>query len=251
MLLVIDIGNTHTKIGLWWEGAWLAHWRVVSDATHPSDSYGHDLRGRLAAYGGKVVVKAVVASVIPQLQAIWEEVCLSYLGVKPLLVSAATVPQYPVLTDNPAGVGADRIANVAGAYAYYRGPSIVIDMGTATTFDVVSAEGALLGGVIAPGLELITAALARQAAQLREVPLEAPARAIGKNTTEAVQSGLIFGYVGLVEGMVVRLKREWGAEGIKVLGTGGLVGKIGPHTAVFDDILPLLTVDGLRVIAEL
>ncbi len=156
-----------------------------------------------------------------------------------------------MLTDNPAEVGADRIVNAAAAYSLYPTASIVIDMGTATTFDAISSNGELLGVAIAPGLALAANALAQRAAKLGTVALAAPPQAIGRNTVNAMQSGLVFGYVSLIEGMVRRFKAEMNDEDIKVIGTGGLISTIVPHTPILDHVEPWLTLTGLRVIHEL
>jgi type III pantothenate kinase len=192
-----------------------------------------------------------LSSVVPPLTSTFIEVCREYLNQQALLVDSTTPTGINIQTENPAEVGADRIVNAAGAFHLYPGNNIIIDMGTATTFDAISARGDLLGVAISPGLELAAEALANRAAQLGRVALEAPPQVLGRNTVQAMQSGLIFGYVALIEGMVQRIKAELALPQITVIGTGGLIKRITPYTKIIDRVEPWLTLTGLRVIYEM
>jgi type III pantothenate kinase len=252
MLLAIDVGNTNITLGLYDGVAWLSQWRLRTVHDQTIDEYGVYLKALLREAGSEGRVKAVVlSSVVPPLTATFASVCRDYLNQTPLMVDENTRTGIGILTDNPAEVGADRIVNAAAAYALYPEASIVIDMGTATTFDAISAGGDLIGVAIAPGLGLAANALSQRAAQLGRVALEAPPKAIGKNTVHAMQSGLIFGYVSLIEGMVRRIRDEMSAGKVQIIGTGGLISAIVPHTDIINHVEPWLTLTGLRVIHEL
>ena len=253
MLLAIDIGNTNVTLGLWDGQAWTNQWRLRTDRARTADEYGIMLKMLLhEAEVATAVSHVAMSSVVPPLTAVFTQLIERYLNHTPLRVNAALDTGIAICTDNPPEVGADRIVNAAAAAHLYPGPSIVIDMGTATTFDVVSKDHELLGVVIAPGLQLAANALTAGAAQLSGVALEAPPHVIGRNTVHAVQSGLIFGYASLVEGVVQRLLREHPNrdEKVNVIGTGGLINLITPHTTVIDHIDPWLTLTGLRLISE-
>jgi type III pantothenate kinase len=253
MLLAIDIGNTNITLGVWDGRIWQREWRLHTAAERTADEFGILLSGLLRdARLDEAISSVVLASVVPSLTGTFQQLCRQVLSLEPLVVRPDSDTGIQIRTDNPAEVGADRIVNAIAAFHLFRGPCIVIDMGTATTFDVVSAAGELLGVVIAPGLRLAADALIDRAAQLSQVPLEAPPQATGRNTTHAMQSGLIFGYVSLIEGMVQRLQQEHPDKGQKVhiIGTGGLIKLITPHTAIIDHVDPWLTLTGLRVISE-
>lgn len=253
MLLAIDIGNTNVTLGLWDGQTWANQWRLRTDRARTADEYGIMLKMLLhEAEVATAVSRVAMSSVVPPLTAVFTQLIERYLNLTPLRVNASLDTGIAIRTDNPPEVGADRIVNAAAAAHLYPGPSIVIDMGTATTFDVVSKDHELLGVVIAPGLQLAANALTAGAAQLSGVALEAPPHVIGRNTVHAVQSGLIFGYASLVEGVVQRLLREHPnrEEKVNVIGTGGLINLITPHTTVIDHIDPWLTLTGLRLISE-
>jgi type III pantothenate kinase len=252
MLLAIDVGNTNITLGLYDGERWRRQWRLRTVHDKTVDEYGVYLNSLLheSAASGQVDA-SILSSVVPPLTATFTAVCHDYLGQTPLLVTDQTKTGIRVLTENPAEVGADRIVNAAAAYALFPGASIVIDMGTATTFDAISPDGGLLGVAIAPGLGLAANALAKRAAQLGTVALEAPPKAIGRNTVHAMQSGLIFGYVSLIEGMVRRIRDEMNEDSVTIIGTGGLISAIVPHTDILDQVEPWLTLTGLRVIHEL
>lgn len=257
MLLAIDIGNTNVTLGLWDGMAWREQWRLRTVHEKTVDEYWIDLRTLLS--DGDLLAQlrhVVISSVVPPLTATFASLCSRHLRLPLLQVNHRTPMGITIQTDNPAEVGADRLVNAAAVAHLYQGAVIVIDMGTATTFDLVSADRALLGVVIAPGLRLAADALASRAAQLSRVALTTPPRVLGKNTTHSVQSGLIYGYVSLVEGVVQRLKEEYWAEigrnePIAVVGTGGLISLIQPLTAVITHCDPWLTLSGLRIIWEL
>jgi type III pantothenate kinase len=248
--LTIDIGNTNISVGVWNGTAWQTHWRLRTVSDQTVDEYWVQLGSLLREAGVRDAIDAVVlTSVVPPLIRAFVELCQRYLQITPLQVDHTTDTGIAIKTDNPAEVGADRIVNAAAVSHLYAGPCIVIDMGTATTFDVVSAESELLGVVIAPGLRLSADALINRAAQLSKVAFEAPPHVLGRNTIHAVQSGLIYGYVGLVEGVIARLSAELDIQPT-VIGTGGLISLITPHTDCIHAVDPWLTLTGLRLIYE-
>ncbi len=251
MLLAIDIGNTNVTLGLWDGQKWRLQWRLRTVREKTADEYGIQLKTLLRESGlSGAVDRVILASVVPTLTGTFLTLCQLYLGQTALQVRHDIPLGIQVKTDNPVEVGADRLVNAAAAFHLYPGPSIVIDLGTATTFDVVSGRGELVGVAIAPGPAVAAEALVSRAARLSGVALEAPPQAIGKNTVHALQSGIVFGYVGLVEGLVKRLMAELNEPNTKVIGTGGLINIITPHTTVIDHVDPWLTLTGLRLISE-
>ncbi|MCO5183055.1 MAG: type III pantothenate kinase [Anaerolineae bacterium] len=250
MLLTIDIGNTNVTVGVWDGAAWRTHWRLRTVHDQTVDEYWVHLGTLLREAGVRDAINAVIlTSVVPPLTRAFVGMCAHYLQLTPLRVDHTTDSGVAVVTDNPAEVGADRIVNAAAVSHLYGGPCIVIDMGTATTFDVVSADAELLGVVIAPGLRLSADALISRAAQLSEVAFEAPPTVLGRNTIHAVQSGLIYGYVSLVEGVIERLSAELDMQPT-VIGTGGLISLIAEYTDCIHAVEPWLTLIGLRLIHE-
>ncbi|MCA9977971.1 MAG: type III pantothenate kinase [Anaerolineales bacterium] len=253
MLLAIDIGNSNLTLGVCDGQAWQRQWRLLTVQEKTADEYGIVLKDLLYDAGLETAVTHIIlSSVVPRLTATLNAACRQYLGHTPLEVGLHLDLGIRVATDVPEQVGMDRIVNAAAAYHLHPGPSIVLDMGTATKFDVVTAAGELVGGVIAPGLQLTADALASRAAKLGQVALEAPPQTIGRNTIHAIQSGLVFGYVGLCEGSVARLRTEHPDQGqpIRILGTGGLIHLIADHTNIIDHVDPWLTLTGLRLIHE-
>jgi len=249
MLLALDIGNTNITMGLF-DGAELRHtWRLATDPTKTGDEYSLMVQGLLARAGYLVqhVDGCVVANVVPALSAAFTQVCRDLFQLQPLFVDATVDTGVEVQVDFPKEVGADRIVNAAAAYRLYGGPAIVIDFGTATTFDVISGEGAYIGGAIAPGVAVAAEALAARAARLFRVELVVPERAIGKNTVQSLQSGLMYGYIGLVEGLVRRLAAELEGEPV-VIATGGLAETVARHTQAIDVVNRELTLQGLHLI---
>jgi type III pantothenate kinase len=252
MLLAIDIGNTNITLGLWDSHEWRRQWRLRTVHDMTVDEYGVYLKALLREANADTAVDAVImSSVVPPLNLTFAEVCRDYLDIDAIQVTSETKTGIVINTENPAEVGADRIVNAAAAYRLCQGPAVVVDMGTATTFDAIADKGVLVGVAIAPGLGLAAEALASRAAQLGRVALEAPPKAIGRNTVQAMQSGLVYGYVALIEGMVQRFKNELGVANIQVVGTGGMISIITPHTGVVDHVHPWLTLDGLLAIYKL
>jgi len=249
MLLAIDIGNTDTTLGAF-EGEELrATWHVATGIHRMADEYAALLLNLLHHQGVDTsdIKEAVLCSVVPPLVATFEELFQRYFNISPLVVEAGVKTGVRIRMDNPREVGADRIVNAAAAHHLYGGPIIITDLGTATTFDTVSKEGDYLGGAIAPGIATATEALSAQAAMLPRVELVHPQRAIGTNTIAAMQSGIIFGYVGLIEGIVARIQQELG-EKAKVVATGGYAELIATETAVIDVVNLNLTLIGLRLV---
>ena len=252
MLLVLDIGNTNVTLGVFEGPALKSTWRLATDARRMPDEYGFFMANIMSYRGVQPsdITGACICSVVPPLIPTFEEVCRNYFAVQPLTVSAGVKTGISIQYDSPRDVGTDRVADAVAALKLYGGPVIVVDFGTATVFDAVSADGKYLGGALAPGINLSADALYQSTSQLRRVELAPPATAIGKNTVAAMQSGLIFGYIGLVEGMVARFKNELGPEA-KVIATGGLAELMARETTVFDAVNPDLTLLGLRMIYDL
>ena len=249
MLLAIDIGNTDTTLGVF-EGEELrATWHMATGIHRMADEYAALLLNLLHHQGLDIseIKEIALCSVVPPLIATFDELCQRYFHLSPLVVGAGVKTGVRIRMDNPREVGADRIANAAAAHHLYGGPVIITDLGTATTFDTVSREGDYLGGAIAPGIGTAAEALFTQAAMLPRVELAHPKHAIGTNTITAMQSGIVFGYVGLIEGIVARIQQELG-ERAKVVATGGFAELIARETAVIDVLNPNLTMIGLRLI---
>ena len=263
MLLVIDVGNTNTVLGVYRidqagfvksagpEPQMIAHWRVATIKTHTVDEYGVLFRN-LFAIGqieSRDVRGIVISSVVPPMDSTLRDVCERYFHLKALFIEPGVKTGMPVHYDNPAEVGADRIVNGVAAFEKYGGPCVVVDFGTATTFDAISKKGEYLGGVIAPGIGISAQALFEHTARLPLVDIRRPAKVIGTNTVTSIQSGLFFGYLGLVDGIIERLLPQLGDE-TKVLATGGLARMIGDHSKYIKTVDDLLTLDGLRIIWE-
>jgi type III pantothenate kinase len=253
MLLAIDVGNTTITVGLF-EGETLrATWRIATEHQRLADEYAVILLALLNAEGVRPedVQHVAMASGVPDLVPVFEGLCRDRLGADALVVGTGTRTGVKILYDSPRDVGADRVADVVAATKRYGPPPlIIVDLGTGLVFDAVSKDGDYLGGAIAPGVHVAAEALYERAAKLYPVELSAPPAAIGKNTIGAVQSGLMFGYVALIEGMVARFQAELGG-GAKVIGTGGWAGLFAKETKVFDVVDPDLTLHGLRLIYEL
>ena len=252
MLLTIDIGNTNITLGIY-DGETLGpRWRLATNHERMPDEYGIQIIG-LIEHGccspDKISV-VCMASVVPPLTTKIALACRDYLKLDPLVVDAGVKTGVRILYENPRAVGADRIVDAAAVRKLYGGPACVVDFGTGTTFDGISNEGDYLGGAIAPGIGIAAEALFTRAAKLPRVDLNRPPAAIGRNTTHAMQSGLLFGYVGLVEGMVTRFRTELGPE-MKTIATGGLAEIVARETDMIDIIAPWLTLDGLRLVWEM
>jgi type III pantothenate kinase len=254
MLLAIDIGNTNVKFGLWHNDRWQHTWRARTVPDKMPDEYAILLRSFLSSadLGYKAITGVVLSSVVPPLTEPFVELVRRYMNLDALVVTSKTKTGVRVAIDQPEQAGADRIADTAAVMALYGGPAIVIDFGTATTFNIVTAEGAYGGGAIAPGIAIAHDALVSRAARLHKVDLLPPPSPIGSNTIHSMQSGIFWGYVGLVEGLVKRIKAAMNEEQpIKVIATGGLAPLFKQHTDVIDRIAPELTLDGLRIIYEM
>jgi type III pantothenate kinase len=252
MLLTIDIGNTNLTIGLY-EGERLAwHWRLATDHNRMPDEYGLQLLGLFQHAGYKVsdLIGIALASVVPPLTGRVAQACREYLKQEALIVDTGVKTGIRIRYEDPKAVGADRVCDAAAVMKLYGGPACVVDFGTATTFNAITKGGDYLGGAITAGVNLAAEALFTHAAKLPHIDLQRPPNVIGRNTTHAMQSGLLFGYVSMVEGMVERFRRELGAD-MKVIATGGLAEVVAKETNVINIIAPWLTLDGLRIIWEL
>jgi len=249
MLLVIDIGNTNIVLGVYRDKELIGHWRISTDQAKTSDEYGllfHQLI-HVSDIQPSEIKGAIISCVVPPLLNTIEVMCKEYFSVKPLVVGPGIKTGMPVLYDNPREVGADRIVNAVAAYEKFKTSVIVVDFGTATTFDCVSKKGEYLGGVIAPGLMISTEALVRAASKLPRVELTRPDKVIGKNTIHSIQSGIIFGYAGLIDRLVTRIKEEM-KDNPRVVATGGLASLVVPESETIKEIDQFLTLEGLRII---
>ena len=251
MLLVIDVGNSNTVLGVYEGEKLLHHWRVWTDRQKTSDEYGVLLRNLYDAsrFSPKDIKAIIVASVVPPLTPILIDLCDRYFGMTPMVVGPGIKTGISIKMDNPKEVGADRIVNAVAAYAKHKKASIVVDFGTATTFDYVSSKGDYMGGVIAPGVNISAEALFRQASKLPRIEIAKPATVIGKNTVAAMQSGLFFGYVALVDGIIERIRKELRIHPF-VVATGGLSPEIAAESSEIHEIDENLTLEGLRIIYE-
>ncbi|MBI9043919.1 MAG: type III pantothenate kinase [Anaerolineaceae bacterium] len=252
MLLAIDIGNTNLTLGLYEQEKLSKSWRLSTDLQRMPDEYGLQILSllQICECEPKQLKGLVLCSVVPTISERIIQACRQYLGTDPFIINHKLETGVKILYENPDGVGADRIADAAAVYHLYGGPACVIDFGTATTFNALTARGEYLGGAIAPGIGIASEALFNRTAKLAPVALNKPPNPIGRNTVHAIQSGLLFGYIGLVEGMVKRFRQELG-EKTRVIATGGLANVIAPETKAIDIIAPWLTLDGLRIIWEL
>ncbi len=249
MLLAVDIGNTNVTLGIFEDDRLRRTWRMATDINKMPDEYAQFLLNALHHEGlaTKDVNGVALCCTVPPLVAFFDEVFRRYFRCTPLIVGPGIKTGVRIRFENPREVGPDRITNSAAAHHLYQGPVIVVDVGTATTFDVISREGDFIGGVIAPGIAHAAEALFSRTAALPRIELVAPKHAIGPNTVSAMQSGIIFGYVGLVEGIVERIQRELEEKAI-VVATGGYAGTIAGDTTVFEIINPDITLIGLRLI---
>jgi type III pantothenate kinase len=249
MLLAMNVNNTNTTVGLYAGDKWVANWRIKTDQAKQPDEYAMLLRNLFLhnELNWSDVTGVALASVVPPLTANFVDLCQRYFHLKPLLVTHKINTGIKIFIDQPAEAGADRILNAMAARELYGGPCIVVDFGTATTFDAVSQDGDYIGGAIAPGLGIAADALFSRTAKLPRIELVPPPAAIGRNTIHAMQSGLIFGYLGLVEGMVHRFRTELGGR-VKVVATGGMAHILAQQTDIFETIDQMLTLNGLRLI---
>lgn len=252
MLLAIDIGNTNIHLGLWNGDGWRLSWRARTVENKMADEYAVLVRNFLdtANVGVGAISAVAISSVVPTLTHAFETLSQRYLLHTPIIVTYETDTGVKIDIDQPQQAGSDRIVNAAAIIALYQYPAIVIDFGTSTNFDVISADATFIGAAFAPGITLAHDALVSRAAQLHKVDIVPPPSPIGRNTIHAMQSGIFWGYIGLVEGLVARIKAELASGDTKVYATGGLAPLFKDHTKVIDQIIPELTLDGLRVIYE-
>jgi len=252
MLLVIDMGNTNLTLGLYQGEELSARWRLATDHQRMPDEYGFQILGLLQHAGVEPgdLQGICLSSVVPPVTGRIIQACQQYLHCEPLVVDSSLKSGVTILYDDPRAVGADRIADAVAVNHLYGGPACVIDFGTATTFNAIDAQGNYLGGAITAGVGVAADALVQRAAKLQSVDLKRPPNVIGRNTTHAMQSGLLYGYVALVEGMVARFRAELG-ENMKVIATGGLSEIIAKETNVIQVIDPWLTLNGLRLLWEM
>jgi len=251
VLLVIDIGNTNTVLGLYDGTVRVDHWRIRTERERTSDEWGIFFRDLFLFdhVDFRDVEGIIISSVVPPVLIMLEEMAEKYFHIKPLIVGPDIETGMPILYDNPAEVGADRVVNAVAAYARYKRSLIVVDFGTATTFDYVSPRGEYMGGAIAPGIGISSDALFLRTSKLPRVEIVKPKKVVGKNTNQSIQSGLFFGYVGLVDGIVNRMKKEVRSNP-KVIATGGLADLIARESKTIEEVNPFLTLDGLRIIYE-
>ena len=252
MLLTVDVGNTNLTLGLY-EGEKLdPHWRLATDHDRMPDEYGLQFLGLLehAHRSASDLTGVCLASVVPQLTQRIVQACNEYLKQEPLVVDTGVKTGIRIRYEDPRAVGADRVADAVATMRLYGGPACIVDFGTATTFNALTRDGEYLGGAITAGINLAADALFTHTAKLQRIDLQRPPSVIGRNTTHAMQSGLLFGYVSMAEGMVARFRAELGDD-MKVVATGGLASVVAQETKVIDILAPWLTLDGLRFIWEL
>jgi type III pantothenate kinase len=251
VLLVVDAGNTNVVFAAHDRGSWRGNWRIRTDAQRTSDEYAVWLLSLMDRAGLKreAVSAAVIGTVVPAALYHLRRLCRDWFMIEPLIARASLDWGFEIKVDNPEEVGADRLLNSLAGHRRFGGPLIVVDFGTATTFDIVDHDGAYLGGVIAPGINLSIEALHHAAARLPRIGIGRPQAVIGRSTVPAMQSGIYWGYVGLIEGLVARIQAEYGAP-MKVIATGGLAPLFAEGTLVIERIEPDLTLEGLRLLAE-
>jgi type III pantothenate kinase len=254
-LLAVDVGNTNVTLGVFTYAGGKAelahHWRLATHREHTSDEALVSLKGLcdLAGFPLGALGDAILSSVVPPLLPIWERVCAKLLDKPPLVVGPGIKTGMPVRYENPREVGADRIVNAVAAHELLGGPVIAVDFGTATTFDCVSAKGEYLGGAIFPGILVSMEALFARASMLHRIEIARPRSVIGRTTTQSLQSGLLFGYAGMVDAMVERIRGELGPEA-RVVATGGLAQRVAAETKTIERVEPFLTLEGLRILFE-
>ena len=251
MLLVIDAGNTNVVVAVHDGTSYRGNWRIATDPARTSDEYAVWVLGlfNLVALDRQAVSAAVIGTVVPAALYHLRRLCRDWFHVEPLIARPSLDWGFQIRLDQPAEIGADRLLNALAAHRRYHGPLVVVDFGTATTFDVVDRDGAYCGGVIAPGINLSLEALHRAAARLPRIGIGRPQSVIGRGTVPAMQSGIYWGYVGLIEGLIARIEREFGTK-LTVVATGGLAPLLAEGTTIIRHVDPDLTLDGLRLLAE-
>jgi type III pantothenate kinase len=251
MLLVVDVGNTQTHFGTWRDDELVEHWRFATVRESTADELGAALRSLLELRGVTLadLDASIVSSTVPQLGPEWTTMASRYLGHEMLVVGPGIRTGMAIRYDNPREIGADRLVNAVAAYEKVRGAVVVVDFGTAITYDPVSAEGEYLGGIITPGVEISIEALTTRAAALPKIDIVPPRSLIGKSTVDAIRSGIVYGFAGQVDSIVRRLRAELGEE-TETIATGGLAGHIVPFTETIDEVDDLLTLTGLKLLHE-
>ena len=251
MLLVVDVGNTQTHFGAYDGSGLLEHWRFATVRQSTADELGAALANLLELRGMKLagLDDSIVSSTVPELAPEWTEMARRYLGHEMAVVGPGLRTGMPIRIDNPRELGADRLVNAVAAYELFHASCVVVDFGTAITYDAVSADGEYLGGIISPGVQISLEALSSRAAKLPTIDLGEPRTLIGKSTVDAIRSGVVYGFASAVDGIVGRLRAELGAD-VATIATGGLAGAIVPFTTSIDRVDDLLTLEGLRLIRE-
>lgn len=251
MLLAVDIGNTNTAFGIFQEQKLIEDWKIKTERDRTSDEYALILINLLDSSGiEKQEIKAVIiSSVVPPLTPVFQNLSQKLFQIRPLIVGPGLKTGMPILYENPLEVGADRVVVAVAAFERYGGPCVVVDFGTATTFDAISSQGEYLGGAIAPGIQISAEALFLKTAKLPRIEIKKPKKAIGRSTVSSMQSGLFFGYIGLISNIIEKIKRELGGRP-KVISTGGFAAQISHEIKSIDVNEPHLTLEGLRIIYE-
>ena len=251
MLLAIDIGNTNISVGIFQGKSLVKHWKIKTEREKTCDEYGITLLNLLSLSGMEVkeIKSIILSSVVPPLTPVFQELSQRLFKIKPLVVGPGLKTGMAILYENPLEVGADRIVAAVAAFEKHGGPCIVVDFGTATTFDAVSSKGEYLGGSIAPGIQISAEALYLKTAKLPRIEIKKPRKAIGRTTVSSMQSGLYFGYIGLISNIIEEIKRELGAQA-SVISTGGFAAQISPEIKSIDFHEPDLTLEGLRILHE-
>lgn len=252
MILVMDVGNTNIVLGIYDDKNLRVHWRVSTDRQKTVDEYGVLLHNLFSYIGmsREEINAIVISSVVPPLMPTLEKMCRKYFGLKPLVIGPGIKTGLKIRYENPREVGADRIVNAVAVNELYGGPAIIVDFGTATTFCALAANGEYLGGAITPGIGISTEALFQRAAKLPRIELIKPLSVIGRNTVSSMQSGIIYGYIGQIDGIVERMKKEMNEPKALVVATGGLAELLKEDTKTIDQVDPFLTLEGLRIIYE-
>lgn len=251
MLLVIDVGNTNIVLGIFDGKTLVDHWRISTDRLRTTDEYGVLIRNLfyLNNANAEEIDAIIISSVVPPVMPTLERMCQRYFGIAPLIIGPGVKTGMDIKYDNPREVGADRIVNAVAAYELYGGPVIIIDFGTATTFCAVDKKGDYLGGAICPGIGISTDALVQRTAKLPRIEVRRTGKVICRNTVESMQAGVYYGFVGQIDGIVARMRRELGGKA-QVVATGGLAVVIAPATKSIDIVEPMLTLEGLRIIYD-
>lgn len=251
MLLVIDVGNTNIVLGIFKDQELVDHWRVSTDRLRTTDEYGVLIRHLFYLNGvnSEEIDAIIISSVVPPVMPTLERMCQRYFGLTPLVIGPGVKTGMDIKYDNPREVGADRIVNAVAAYEKFGGPVIIIDFGTATTFCAVDKKGTYLGGAICPGIGISTDALVQRTAKLPRIEVVQAEKVICRNTVESMQAGVFYGFVGQVDGIVSRMRKELGCKA-KVVATGGLAVIVAPATDAIDGVEPMLTLEGLKIIYD-